>query len=493
MKTQLKTKLVNLFFMVSILSSVAVAQVTVDVTCGGTYGGTCFFNIDPCVEVNYNTVTTDNPTVTAYLWTVTGGTIQGGNTNPTVNVIWNNTPNGGNTAKKIKVKITYNGNSSTTESPEKPVDVKHIGSINNININGSTYSNGNTHVHPCSTQPISVSVPNVYTDPSQPVTYYWSYPSGWSGPSTSSSSNTSVSVTPSLNQGGTLRVEAQRNDGQCRVSISINIVRPLPTIPTISGNGPAIVCENQVVNLTASASNADSYSWETISGNISFNNNGNSTVGISATESGQIRVRSYSNSCQVYSGYSFNKDIYFGVPIIVSKTVNGSPAQSANYVSGSAQLGFLTANSANNCNWSIDGGSGYISPSGFNCYASISGSFVRVRGQTSNTCGNGESYVFYLLNGSGYRMASSNPTKSGSPIQVVFDDKRLAEDLLEDMTLFSEKEKQVYKFDIEEAKTSKYFKDKENVEISTKGLEKGLYYLRVSLGGKKYTERLVVE
>ena len=61
------------------------------------------------------------------------------------------------------------------------------------------------------------------------------------------------------------------------------------------------------------------------------------------------------------------------------------------------------------------------------------------------------------------------------------------------MTLFSEKEKQVYKFDKEEAKTGKYFKDKEDVEISTKGLEKGLYYLHISLGGKKYTERLVVE
>ncbi|MCU0341534.1 MAG: hypothetical protein MUE30_16785, partial [Spirosomaceae bacterium] len=138
-----------------------------------------------------------------------------------------------------------------------------------------------------------------------------------------------------------------------------------------------------------------------------------------------------------------------------------------------------------------EGGSGNISPNGFTCSVSTSG-FLRVRAHTSNQCVNGEAYVFYLLNGSGYRMASPNPTK-GDKVKVEFVDKQLADDLLNSMVLYNEKEKVMWSFDKASAKTNKHFKDKDFVEIETKDLSKGLYYLHLQIGEKKYIERLGVE
>ena len=379
--------------------------------------------------------------------------------------------------------IIFGVTSIFAQTPQNPLGIY----INNVG-----YSNNSSVNINCGTAPIefracltngiggcvSATCPN-----------NWTLPSGWSAGNTSNSGCT-ITVYPDNTTSGQVSVSIQ--SGSSTYTASLNLIRNVPSVPVIYGPNPVIVCNGQNVGLDANSSNGYTYTWSA-EGGAQVSVTGFASANISASGTGKVKVRGNADPSSGCPNSDWAEVNVYVTPVIVSKTVNGSAAQSANYVSGSAQLGVFTANSANNCNWSIDGGSGSISPSGFNCYASISGSFLRVKGQTSNNCGNGESYVFYLLNGSGYRMASSNPTKSGSPIQVVFDDKRLAEDLLEDMTLFSEKEKQVYKFDKEEAKISKYFKDKEDVEISTKGLEKGLYYLHVSLGGKKYTERLVIE
>lgn len=205
---------------------------------------------------------------------------------------------------------------------------------------------------------------------------------------------------------------------------------------------------------------------------------------------GKLRVRA-NNTCEQAGDWT---EIVVGPPYITGKTVNGSPSQNMNYVNGGAYLLLFTDNTATGANWNIDGGSGSISPYGVSCHAYPS-PFMRLQATATNQFGSGESYMYYIQdNGySGYRMASSNPSKSGDKIQIEFPDAKYADDLVESLALYNEKEKTVWLLSKEGAKTSKQFKDNNSVEIDTRKLNSGIYYLHIQIASKKYIERLVIE
>lgn len=154
------------------------------------------------------------------------------------NVIWDNTPNSGGTAKSIKVTVTYKVGavSKTIVSPTYTVTVRYLGGIGPLNINGSTYSNGNSHLLSCGNNVVNLSAPAVVTtDPPVACTYYWTFPAGWN-PSSAVTATPNFTATSSINSFESVKVEVKRNDHSLKNAIAVNIARPMPVINTVTSS-----------------------------------------------------------------------------------------------------------------------------------------------------------------------------------------------------------------------------------------------------------------
>ncbi len=297
----------------------------------------------------------------------------------------------------------------------------------------------------------------------------------------------SAIVTASSGQQGQMQFFS--NSPNQSTSITLNAKVAPPTTFAATPN----LYANQSATFQVNVGNQLPYSsllWETtnglrVNGGMSFSGGTSATISTTGF-GGRVRVRAV-NSC---GGYGDQIDMAVGPPYISSKTVNGSAAQSTNYTGSSPTLNVYTENTANNCTWSIVSGSGFLSSNGFTCGANIYGSFLQVKAQTTNAFGNGESYTFYLIKSS-YRMASPNPVKSGTAIRVEFDDKKAAEATVEGVVLYNEKQKAVWSLDKTEAQN--HFKEKDYLDIETKGMVSGTYYLNLQIAGKKQVERLIIE
>lgn len=322
-------------------------------------------------------------------------------------------------------------------------------------------------------------------------------PSGWNSTNYANSGGGSsypwvyAYVVPYTGQQGTLTLKFKNSSTQISVNAKLG---PPVTFSSTPGLYGASQSDTYTVNV-GSQIGYSTIGWETTGGLRVNSSTSASTSGTSATISttsfgGILKVRA-NNSC---GGGGDWINMVVGTPYITDKIVNGSPSQSMNYVYGGAYLNLYTDNTATGADWTIDAGSGSISPYGTSCHAYPS-PFMRLQATATNTYGSGESYMFYIQdNGySGYRMASSNPTKSGDKVRIEFPDAKYADDLVESVALYSEKEKVIWSLSKEEAKTGKFFKDKNFVEIETGKLNKGVYYLHIQIADKKYVERLGIE
>lgn len=203
--------------------------------------------------------------------------------------------------------------------------------------------------------------------------------------------------------------------------------------------------------------------------------------GISNGNAGQVTVTAYYSQCGFPQNTSSSATVWYGTPLYTNPTVNGSPAQSFNSVSnGQASLAIQSAsNAATSWSWVIDGGSGYIYPNGNSCNVSTSG-FMRVVARSSNRCGQGDSYTFYIQNSStsGLRIA---PNPASSNLAIQFDYPEMTE-AVSAIILYDDKGKIVKSFDGEKAKKEKYFKSNKAVDWDVRDLQKGTYFLHVNYG-----------
>lgn len=203
--------------------------------------------------------------------------------------------------------------------------------------------------------------------------------------------------------------------------------------------------------------------------------------GVSNGVVGQVSVTAFYSQCGFSQNTSSSATLFYGSPITSDATVNGSTAQSLNRVSnGQAFLSIQSvAGAATSWTWQIDGGSGNISPNGNSCNVSTSG-FIRVRATSSNRCGQGGSYTFYIQNSStsGFRVAP-NPTSTNLSVQ--FDYPEIT-DIVQAVTLYDEKGKPVKDFDGKKAKKDNYFEHNKPVEWDVKNVQKGRYFLHVNYG-----------
>ena len=257
---------------------------------------------------------------------------------------------------------------SATISRILPIKVKHIAPITSMSISTgvpSTITSSSSSISaPCGTAPITFSVPTPFTDPNQPVTYTWSFPSTWSG---SSSSNT-ITLTPDANSDGTVSVVAKRTDGT--VTQSFNVFtsrgRVQNVVALIDYGGNFCSGDSKVFGFTATnattyqLSASGTFSLGSTFGNLGvFNINGNGT--------GYATVVA-NNACNVPVTQTYNFGT--GTPVLTGVTVDGNPNNYINYINNPAVLNAAVSNYGFNgispsFNWTIQGGNGSLYPNYF--------------------------------------------------------------------------------------------------------------------------------
>jgi hypothetical protein len=430
-------------------------------------------------------------TVTEYLWTATNGTTVGASgTQYTCFTTWTNTPNSGSTVKKLKVRIKYHESGSSTLIPitsdEEIIEVRHIGAISSVTISGSTYSNGNTHQHACGTSSIGVSIPNVVTDPPQSVTYYWTYPSGWSGPATTTYPTNSVTVTPNTNQGGTLQVEAKRSDSGVIVSISVNITRTLPVINSVS-TGDFLLCSGGSQSVSASGTNADSFVW-TPSSNVTVNGNStpqntSSAVSIAATGQGTFTAQAYSSSCGVASSNSITRNVSFGIPTISNPIQWLFDSYSNMYQCSN----IVTPYFGTSYTWTLVSGSATLVPNINDCYVTTTGGAM-VSITATNTCGTSNTVYYDIPPAEGYRMmAYPNPTKNVLTLELKSED-------VSSIDIYSQSSaERVKSVPVKDFVKDNASKEGPKVDVNVGDLPRGIYYLHINPKGDSKQKVQIVQ
>lgn len=449
----------------------------------------------------------------SYEWIVVGGTAVSAKTVSYFTAKWNNTVNYTNGAptKTIRLKVTYTwgpANNKQTKTitsvranganEAQPIEVKFISDPSTVTFNGSTLSNNNTLSYACGAAQKTISIPAVATDPNAPVTYYFYYPNGWTGPA--SSNVPSVTVNTHVNQGGVIKVEAKRNDSNnFRTKISITITRPLPTKPVI--NSPDILlCNPQTI--TASASNASSYNWTT-TGGITANSPGNTnSAQITGVSDGTVMVSATSSVCAMTTAFSNPINVKRSAPLPASLIVTGNGGGAADFMcNGSGiqlsaytaepgtQFSAWTTSDPANTFLNFSGGSAYFNSYVNNCYG--------IDVVASNCFGSVQKGITICVDncakGTPIYKVFPNPAKD--QVKVEFERETPVGELPAVIKLFSEVGgKEIKTIQAAEYYSTDAFSQDRTITLSTGDLPRGRYYLLLlNRDGSTENVRLLLE
>nr|WP_295924889.1 hypothetical protein [uncultured Dyadobacter sp.] len=462
-----------------------------------------FLNVEPLSNVQYTAMVSGLPsgaTNVACSWSFTGKA--SGNTESyvdglgtpaiskvTVNSLqWANTPTSTNN-KWIKVVVNYKvgGTAQPPFEKQEAIYVKYIGTPSSLNIAGTNYSNGGSRNVACGAAAIALSVPAVATEPTAAVTYYWTYPSGWSGPS--STSSPSASVTSNAGGGGTIKVEAKRNDGSTRTAIQVSITRPAVGAGISGIIGSPYICSGTSNYYLDNVPGGTSVSWSKSGNgiNISGGSSGNSVnVSFFTNEQYNILTATIGDAC---GSTTKTREIRAGVfttsGISASMTGPGdicpySPSNNETYYS----VSLIPSTYISSVSWQYSSNwqFGY-SPSGndFRLVPPNSGSgsaWIEVGLQ--NECGYSAVYrktVYELPAGSCTgSFFAVYPNPASDFVTLSFEKIEAGSDLPAVMDLYAEKEgKKMKSFSRESLKV----KDGKSVEFNVADLPRGTYYLHV--------------
>ena len=421
----------------------------------------------------------------------------------TCTVQWNNTADNTN-PKKIAVTVTYTYSvtvNNTTESRQgpntqsSPITVRHIGSIGNIAINGTTVAKGGTYNElACATSSITVSAATPSTFPSQAVEYRWVLPNGWTTPNSTTSSNT-ITVTPNLAGGGLITVFAKRIDSYVEQSASILITRPQFSTPTFTSYGTSqagsfderILCSATTFEVTGG--NATGYLWQG-SGGVSASGTGNSGF-ISGNADGEVKVYPQS-ACGTGSQYAYMK-VKVSSPdasqFVVANTPYGAPIDnSANtqyfpICKGTPTFVRFFPKGATSSTLELLPGSygNSIELWGAGAIIGTTNTGYSVVRATANNCFGSSSHVKYfnIMNcGSYYSSYSISPNPTSSLLAVTYDDQTTDDNLPDNITLYDKNGKEYFSEDVKKNAKKKLLKDKK-VSIDVSHFPKGIYFLHI--------------
>lgn len=451
----------------------------------------------PHIVMPLNNSSVPDTATKEYEWKVVGGDPVSAINIEQLTAKWNNTVNysSGTPTKTIRLTVTFKWTiknvkyskkivsiRSTGVDQAQPIEVKYISAPSSVSFNGSTVGNGSTLAYACGAGAKTLSIPAVSTDPASPVTYYFYYPANWSGPA--SSITPSVTVNTNANSGGTIKVEAKRNDSNFKTKISITITRPFPTVPTIN-SGPILLCAPK--DITASAANATSYNWAS-TGGITVSSPGNTNVAhLTGVSDGTVKVSATNAACGVTTAYSTPVQVKRSAPLPGSLLVTENGGNTPDFMCNGAGLSLnaytsepetkfsvWTTSDPANAILSSNGGTAYFNSYVNNCYGvdvTASNCFGSVKkGITicvDNCLKDGPVYEIY-------------PNPANDFIYITFENKAEINTLPETIKIFSEaSSKEVKSISSNEFVLTKDLNDKHTISIPVNDLPRGTYYLQL--------------
>ncbi len=430
-----------------------------------------------------------------------------------------------------KVKVTVSGCTSVTDangnvtdgtpnngkSSEVTVQIRYLGPVGDIKINGNTVV-GSVAVS-CGTHTASV-------DPVLNANYYiWELPNGWSG---SSNTNTITFSTNSNTLSGIIRVTAIRNDASNfreqnkLVNISINNLPGAPNV-SISGVPDSFICSGETVVATASGANASSYNWTT-TGSLLVNGSNSATgstvtfTGSGGNGNGGFVVSTYSADCNI-SSPNTTGGFYTGTPTIGATSANGNTFNGGLCNGYGVQLFFDILGATSYSGWSITSSNGqnaYLSDYGINSlhFNSYTNDCYGIDTQLTNRCGtSGAGVTICVYDCSGGRIATTvssvkaypNPAKNLITVELLparagnnstsshgptnkgqtktIDEITLksqnVSDLPNRIDLVSEKNGLVFSFNGNDSARRKILREGNKLDIDVSSFPRGVYYIHI--------------
>jgi len=307
-------------------SSATVYNVTVSPSPVPTISG----NTLACINSTENVYTTESG-MTAYSWSIVGGTITSGGTatDNTATVTWT-------TAGAQSISVNYSNGNSCTATPATVYNVT-INPIPVPTINGSTSACIN-------------STGNVYTTESGMTAYSWSIVGGTI---TSGGTATDNTATVTWTTAGAQSISVNYSIGNNCMSASATVynvtINPIP-VPTITGSTSA--CINSTGNVYTTESGMTAYNWSVVGGTITSGGTAtDNTATVTWTTAGSQSISvnySSGNSCTAASATVYNVTVN---PLHVP-TISGSTLACLNSIGNV----YTTEAGMTAYNWSVVGG-----------------------------------------------------------------------------------------------------------------------------------------
>lgn len=455
-----------------------------------------FLNLDPGVVYTYQADAFDWPPG-SHSWGITWGwtgrdssyeptaITRNGVANGQITIKWSNDDNTKSFKPTLKWKIdatSYEKVLSVTN-----ITINHVGTPASMNIGGTVKTNGQSIDRPCGVgSPVTVTIPAVTTKPvGLPVTYIFTFPSGWS-PASVTTTSTSATSTPSAGGAGAIKVQAKITGQTYTSQIQVTVNRPQPTISSISTSLVSVCSDTETKPVTVVGTNAGQFIW-TPSGGTRINGSSSpvtttsATANIGAVSDGSFSVRAYSTACAVQSTSSVSAQTKrLSLPNRNLLMYDGSnPAQTYTHQVSSYDnhfVSFYTADAVT-INWNPIWSSGPQQGSpGVNRYDFILQPYQTLDFsplQITNQCGTLSTITSFQGIGPWLMSAYPNPASDVINIQMLGSEK--AEKLPESAKLYSEKSGKVVK----NVSFSKEASRDNILKIGVSDLPRGTYYLEV--------------
>jgi hypothetical protein len=422
-----------------------------------------------------------SPSNCTYTWTVTNGVITTASTGVglvTVPVKWNNSASNGT----ISVAVSACNPSSTCTSVTRSTQIRYLGPVGNIKIDGAAQSG--SYALNCSVSSFTASVDPV----TNATSYQWFLPSGW----TYTGSGNSITVTPG-SSGGSITVRAMRSDvSGFYTSQTLAITRPSGTGTVTAINGPSPICTSSTFTLNGTA--VGSVTWLTSDASkLTINSSGVATrVGSSnglVTITGRI-----TNGCGTFN---VNREVWVGNPILSSVSPSNTTFCTGSTLTISASPSYQQwLNYSWTKTYGSGGNNGYFSSSSTNSYVDFvdyTAEYSTISLNVSNSCGSLSSGAS-LISQNCFKMAIY-PNPATDVIAVEFESAEDKPTFPENILLISEGSGMTMKkVDTNISKSTTDLSKKQKFDLNVSDLPRGTYFLHLLYPSKsnKKSEKVQV-